>query len=465
MSGTVRAKWNMLLQGARFRESPASSTDGRTPFENDYARVVFSSPFRRLQDKTQVFPLEKGDFVRTRLTHSVEVSTIARSIGASVEQRLLKEGMLESDKVTVIPSVLATAGLLHDIGNPPFGHYGEEVIKTFFVNFFKKNERDIIINDYGLSSQEIADLQNFDGNVQAFRLARHLQFLGKGDGFNLTKTVLATIIKYPCDSLEGNKKEKGKKVPASIEKFGYFSSEEDDYVDINRTLALNKKRHPLVFLLEAADDIAFSAADIEDGCKKRIITDQTIKKYLEKLDDSDPNKTRFLDLLKRSMNDIDDKYPNKLDIAMQNFRIQLQGEMIIQAVETFIERQDEILEGTFDEDLLMASKAKGLREALKGIAYQELIKSSPVIEQELVGESVLLKLLDEFTRALVTEPDAKRSAKIRSIISPNYTYLYDHKPTKGSENYRKFQLVLDHICGMTDSYALGEYKKLLGVEI
>lgn len=465
MSAEIQARWNTLLATGRFRDTISSETDGRTPFENDYARVVFSSPFRRLQDKTQVFPLEKGDFVRTRLTHSIEVSTIARSIGASVEQRLLKEEMLAHDKVTHIASILATAGLLHDIGNPPFGHYGEEVIKAFFIKFFKKDKKGVIKNTYGLSDQEIADIQNFDGNVQAFRLARHLQFLGKGDGFNLTKAVLATIIKYPCDSLEGNKKEKGKKVPASIEKFGYFSSEEDDYDDINQTLSLNKKRHPLVFLLEAADDIAFSAADIEDGCKKRIITDQTIKKYLEKLDDGDPNKARFLNLLKKSMDDIDDKYPNKLDIAMQNFRIQLQGEMIIQAVETFINRQDEILNGTFDEDLLMASKAKGLREALKGIAYKELIKSSPVIEQELVGESVLLKLLDEFTRALVTEPDTKRSEKIRSIISPNYTYLHSHRPTKGSENYRKLQLVLDHICGMTDSYALSEYKKLLGVEL
>jgi dGTPase len=459
MSETFKAQWDKLLSKDRFRDTKISETDGRSPFENDYARVVFSSPFRRLQDKTQVFPLEKGDFVRTRLTHSIEVSTLARSIGASAEKLLEEKGYLREDKRTFIPSILATAALLHDIGNPPFGHYGEDVIKKFFSDLFEKNQ-------YGLSAQEQSDLKNFDGNVQAFRLARYLQYLGKDEGYNLTRTVLATIIKYPCSSLEGNKKEKGRTdIPASLEKFGYFVSEEDDYAIINDRLGLNKHRHPLVFLLEAADDIAFSAADIEDGCKKKIIDDRIIRKYLELMPDDDPNKNIFLTELDKCLSDISADYPNRMDIAMQNFRIKLQGEMILQAIETFIDRQVDILNGSFDEDLLMASKARNIRIALKDIASKELITSTPVIETELVGESVLLRLLDELTRAFIIDPIAKRSQRIRSIVSSNYTFLYEHKGGKGSENYRKFQLIVDHICGMTDTYALSEYKKLLGVEL
>lgn len=463
MSVEIQARWNALLATGRFRETMASETDGRTPFEKDYARVVFSSPFRRLQDKTQVFPLEKGDFVRTRLTHSIEVSTIARSIGASVERKLIEKGMLEADKITYIPSILATVGLLHDIGNPPFGHYGEEVIKKFFRDFFKKNKTKNK-NNYDLSPQEICDLENFDGNVQALRMTTYLQFLGKEFGYNLTYPVLATIVKYPCSSLEGNTKGKENST-ASTEKFGYFLSEQDTYEVINTKLALKNRRHPLVFLLEAADDIAFSAGDLEDGCKKKIINADTIREYLSKLDDSDPNKGKFLGFLQNAIDSIDKNYPNAMDIAIQNFRIQLQGEMIIQAVETFLLRQSDILDGSFDEDLLMASKARGIRVVLKNITDDKLITSTPVTETELVGESVLLRLLKEFTNAFIVAPDVKRSKKIKRIISPNYTFLEKHRVTKGSENYRKFQLMLDHICGMTDSYALSEYKKLLGVEL
>lgn len=197
---TYKEKWELLLNEKRFREkSSTNSSDGRNPFENDYGRLISSSPIRRLQDKTQVFPLEQSDFIRTRLTHSLEVSYIASSIGQSIENILLKSKEINVELKGNLSSLLRVAGLVHDLGNPPFGHFGEEAIKKFFKDYFHKNKS-------SLNELEKADFEYFDGNVQTLRILSKLYYFGDDKGYNLNFSSLASIVKYPSNSLEGNKK-------------------------------------------------------------------------------------------------------------------------------------------------------------------------------------------------------------------------------------------------------------------
>ncbi len=265
-------KWDLLLSEKRFRiKTQTIVSDGRNPFENDYGRLVSSAPIRRLQDKTQVFPLEQSDFIRTRLTHSLEVSYIASSIGQSIENWLIEIGEIDEKKRGYLSSLLRVSGLVHDLGNPPFGHFGEEAIKKFFKDYFssdeykkyeKLNQKDVA--NPILSDREKADFENFDGNVQTLRVLSKLNYFGDEYGYNLTYSSLSSIIKYPTNSLTGNK---GDSESLNEKKFGYFITEEDTYNELNTYLCLNHNRHPAVYLMEAADDIAYSAADIEYGTK------------------------------------------------------------------------------------------------------------------------------------------------------------------------------------------------------
>jgi dGTPase len=271
-----KKKWSLLLNEKRFREKSSTiKSDGRNTFENDYGRLISSAPIRRLQDKTQVFPLEESDYIRTRLTHSLEVSYLASSIGQSIENLLLKKEELDPELKGNLSSLLRVAGLVHDLGNPPFGHFGEEAIKKFFKRYFKDNKKTT------LSNLEKADFENFDGNVQTLRILSKLYYFGDEFGYNLNYSSLATIIKYPSNSIDGNKKllaqndynnldtedVKTHTYEISKKKFGFFQSEKEMYSEIDNHLKLEHRRHPVVYLLEAADDIAYSAADIEDGIK------------------------------------------------------------------------------------------------------------------------------------------------------------------------------------------------------
>jgi len=216
-------KWEKLLSDKRFRDrSKKDSNDARNAFEDDISRIIFSSAFRRLQDKTQVFPLERDSLVRTRLTHSMEVSNIGRSIGLSVEGKLLKNKAIGEGLKGFIPSIVAAAGLIHDLGNPPFGHYGEDAFKNFYKG---KNDT---LKDW-LNEELIEDLLHFDGNVQTFRHLLKLQFLKDKFSYNLSYPTLATIVKYPCSSKEGNKKDASN---ICQKKYGFFKSEKVKFEEI-----------------------------------------------------------------------------------------------------------------------------------------------------------------------------------------------------------------------------------------
>lgn len=280
----MKMNWTNLLcekrQGVRVFKKVNDNNETRNEFQKDYHRIVCSASFRRLQDKTQVFPLDNSDFIRTRLTHSIEVSSFAKSLGQSTCQYLMEKDIdkeITPEIKEKICNILECAGLIHDIGNPPFGHFGEEVIRHWFkVNLSSLMVDDICATDL-LSEQMLNDLYNFEGNAQALRLLSKLHFLVDENGMHLTYALLNTLIKYPVSSCEIDKKSGNIK----SKKMGYYFAEEDLFDEICNATGAIGCRYPLTYLLEAADDIAYKTADIEDAAKKGCLSYQTLLNELK----------------------------------------------------------------------------------------------------------------------------------------------------------------------------------------
>lgn len=453
-----KERWDEILSFKRFKtsENEIYEYDERNEFDRDYSRIISSSAFRRLQDKAQVFPLKRGDFVRTRLTHSLEVSHIGHSMGRTIEKI-----MNRSDQY--ISSILSVAGLIHDLGNPPFGHSGEYVIQDFFKKYFA--EKDKILTEI----QE-KDLLNFDGNVQTFRILRKLQFLGNKDGYNLTYGTLATIIKYPVNSIEGNKKNDN----LTLKKFGYFSSEEEDYKKISDELKLNNKRHPLTFLLEAADDIAYCVADIEDGIQKKLISLTDIKFAIESIslrNNEIEELIKKINICEEETRNIEDKSLFE-KIVVQKIKIYLQGKMIQEAVKVFRKNEDSILKGTFNEELLDKSQYKEVKNKLKKLAFEKIFQSEERVYTDILADKVLKNLLSKFIEGMIDclnngNNASLTSKNIKKLVSKNHMINYKREleecKSKSDEIYTTLKVCVDFISGMTDKFAVELYKKLEGI--
>jgi len=453
--------WEILLNDKRFRHSSTEKypTDARNAFENDYSRMILSPHVRRLQNKAQVFPLDDTDFTRTRLTHSLEVSHFAHSLGAGVEKILIKNKKLDNKFYGFIPSILLTAGLVHDIGNPPFGHFGEDTIKKYFSDHFKNHK-----DSSNYSAVEKSDFTNFDGNAQGFRILRKLGLSNDTYSYNLSFPTLAAMIKYPCSSEEGNKKNSE---DIRKRKFGYFQTEKDDYKIISDELGLNGFRHPLTFLLEAADDIAYSVCDIEDGYRKRIITIDLLEETLNNSLEGTEN-ANFIQIFKNYKTEsAHEKHLAKNDLLIQKFRIKVQSTMLTEVTNTFIEKHDEILSGQFNKELLSESKVSSLRECFKKLSVYNFQHRS-VLKRELVGERVISFLLNSLIPAMFSDElknGKSKEAKLYQLISPNYKNAFENFSDYKNESYKRIQLVTDFVCGMTDSFALNLFKELNGYEL
>lgn len=452
-----KEKWKLLFQDKRFRKkSETTPSDGRTPFESDYGRLISSAPIRRLQDKTQVFPLESNDYIRTRLTHSLEVSYIGGSIGQSVEKWLIEKGDMQETQRSYLSSLLRTAGLVHDLGNPPFGHFGEEAIKDFFRHYFENN-------NHGLRDIEIADLVNFDGNVQTFRILSRLYFFGDEYSYNLTYTTLSSVVKYPSNSLEGNK---SPYTEIAKKKFGYFVTETDKYKAINDYLQLHHRRSPIVYLMEAADDIAYSAADIEDGIKLGIICVDDIYQVFEKnLTIHKEVVMNFLDGLKKQFKD---EPRNRESIMVQKFRIKTQQLMIEAVLDTFKEKYDLIMNGELEDEIINVSAAKDIRQAYKKLTGL-IFNSKTILKKELAGWEAIKGLLEIFVSA-AESPNFKSSgncfeSRLYNIISLNYRTIYERYPAYENNAYSRLRLIVDFISGMTDRHAITLFQELKGIKL
>lgn len=435
--------WKQLISNKRFGLEflHEARKEDRTEFQRDYDRLIFSAPFRRLQNKTQVFPLPGSIFVHNRLTHSLEVSCVGRSLGNEVATILLqKHPELHDSHLSEIGSIVSAACLAHDLGNPPFGHSGEKAIGTYF-----SEGKGLTLKPL-LSAAEWEDLTHFEGNANAFRLLTH-QFRGRRPGgFVMTYSTLASIVKYPFSSQLAGKKQK----------FGFFLSEEDDYRRIAEELGIVRlsregepvryARHPLVYLVEAADDICYQMMDIEDAYKLKILTLQETKDLYCRF--FSPKRLAHIEEICRMVTDANEQIAYLRSSAI--------GVLIKECTRVFTEHEEDILAGKF-EGVLIKHMEPQIREAYENCsrtAFAKIYRSKDVVDIELAGFQVISTLIDLMVEA-VRHPDKAYSQLLINRISKQYDV---EAPTL----YGKIQAVLDYISGMTDVYALDLYRKING---
>lgn len=430
--------WNQLICSTRLGlEEYRAPRQTRNDFERDYDRLVFSSPFRRLQNKTQVFPLPGSIFVHNRLTHSLEVSSVGRSLAREVVNGL-RERHGDRPCFEAWSDIVAAACLCHDIGNPPFGHSGEKTIGSYFAETPGLEEH----LRPQLTDQQWLDLVRFEGNANSFRLLTH-QFEGRRPGgFAMTYSALVAIVKYPHSSLLAG--EKGK--------FGFFASEQPIYERVAARLGIGRHpdgsymRHPLVYIVEAADDICYQIMDMEDAHKLHVLDTATVKHTLGLLFDED-KRERTLAKLSRVSD------PNEQIAFMRSVAV---GELVQEAAAEFLRAEDEILAGTYRGSLIgnLRSQAGVGYRACSALAYARIYHAPDVLDVEIAGNRIMTNLLDHLLQA-VLHPDRVASRLLLAKVPEQYNV---HAP----DVYGKVQSVLDHLSAMTDVYALDLYRKLNG---
>ncbi len=432
--------WQQLISNKRLgqEELHVRRKDDRTEYKRDYDRLIFSAPFRRLQNKTQVFPLPGSVFVHNRLTHSLEVASLGRSLGDDVA-RLLLEGRpeLASCHIGEIGAIVSAACLAHDMGNPPFGHSGERAISSYF------SEGNGLQYRREVSEAEWSDFVRFDGNANAFRLLTH-QFKGRRKGgFVMTYSTLASVVKYPFPSTAAGKKHK----------FGFFHAEKEIYERIADELGLRPDapgnafhRHPLVYLVEAADDICYEIMDIEDAHKLRLLSTEETKELL--LGFCDPERADHMESVMRQVDDVNERIVYLRSCAI--------GNLERECVRTFVENERAILDGTFAGSLVKNIRPSLARayEACARTSFARIYKSKDVVDVELAGYRIISELIDLFTEAAM-HPERAYSQLLLARVSSQYE-------VGAADTYTRIMAVLDFISGMTDVFALDLFRKVNG---
>ena len=440
--------WQQLISNKRLGQEHrhAERHDDRSEFKRDYDRLIYSAPFRRLQNKTQVFPLPGSVFVHNRLTHSLEVSSLGQSLGNDVCTRLKqKHPELANTLFEEIDTIVSAACLAHDMGNPPFGHSGEKAIQTFFTEGEGKQLKSTV------SSQFWDDITHFEGNANAFRLLTHRFFGRRQGGFVMTSSMLASIVKYPFSS----------SLAGRHGKFGFFQTEAEDYRKIADELGLISKskpgeplkyaRHPLVYLVEAADDICYEIMDIEDAHKLKILSFEETTRLLLGFFDEDMRREITERIREEGVTD------NNEQIVYM--RASVIGKLENECVRTFVEYEEEILNGTFNGSIIdhIAPLQREAYRRCTEISYQKIYHSKPVLDIELSGYKIMETLMSVFVEAAVN-PKRFYSQQLIRRVSSQYDIHSDDVETR-------IMAVIDYISGMTDVYALDIYQKIKGVAL
>ncbi|BAV09421.1 dGTPase [Filimonas lacunae] len=441
--------WKYLLSARRWGQEEYIARDqdeARSQFQRDYDRLIFSSPFRRLQNKTQVFPLPGSVFVHNRLTHSLEVASVARSMGNIFFNRIKKQNpdlFNEVPLLSEVGNIVASASLAHDLGNPAFGHSGEAAISRYFTDGDGKGYQSQLNND-----QHWKDFTSFEGNANALRMLTH-SFKGKGNGaFALTYSTLAAIVKYPCASPAGHQKG-----IIYRKKYGFFQSEQTTFKNIAEELQMEKvldepliyKRHPLVYLVEAADDICYNIIDLEDAHRLKILSFDQVRDLLLAVCNDERLPGRLAD-------DFSDE-----DAKISLLRAKAINKLILQCVDVFINEQEAILNGSFDKSLTDALDApvSDAWKAIEKVSREKIYNYSSVIQKEVAGYKVMAGLLEEFVPALINN-NTHYYKKLVHLIPSQFL-------TDNDDLYSKIQSVLDFVSGMTDLYAVEMYSKIKGI--
>lgn len=447
--------WVKLLSDniAGKRNHKGSSDRVRSNFERDYDRIIFSHPFRRLQDKTQVFPLPEHDFVHTRLTHSLEVSSVGRSLGKKVGEALIeKYPSLQENHISAFDfgAIVAAASLTHDLGNPPFGHSGEDAIADFFLH----HPTGLLFKEH-VSDKEWADLTNFEGNAQGFRLLNK----GSYQGLQLTAATRAAFSKYPRESSIANKD----KNRCSQKKYGFFQSERKDFFELAAETGLlflgNEQdavwtRHPLAFLVEAADDICYHLIDLEDGCRLGLVSmEETIALMAGII------KERFKPEKLEKIADPEEKIGLLRAMAI--------GELIDQCVQLFIEKEEAILRGEFDKPLTAIIEGQAMMDKIKKVSVEKIYRSRAVLETEVAGFEVISGLLEVISQAIYAKKFAPESysAHKKSIMRLMPMNLQHKLDAAEIPIYDILMESIDFVASMTDSYAISFYRRIKGIAL
>jgi dGTPase len=437
------------------------SAGPRSGFQRDFDRLIFSSAFRRLQNKTQVFPLPGSTFVHNRLTHSLEVASVGRSLGSIVGEKISREtGDKHSDTYEFykyeLANVIAAGCLAHDIGNPAFGHSGEKAISAYFINNAdtKIDAREL---QSFFSEKEWADVSNFEGNANAIRILTHT-FKGRLiGGLGLTYTTIASILKYPCEAMGIDNQYKHRK------KYGFFQAERNAVNAIAEKLGMAREagetavyqRHPFVYLVEAADDICYRIIDMEDANRLGILSHDIVKDsflHVIKCLDNGKEEKRTIEIYNK-IGDLNEK--------ISYLRAKAINLLTMRAAEVFWDNRQDILAGNFNDTLLenIEHECSALKELLK-ISNEKIYNHDTVLEIEIAGYNVMAELLDLFVPALLKQKPGHKDQKIMKLFPLQFT---EFKETESA--YEKVLNVFDLVSGMTDLYATEMYRKLKGVEI
>ncbi|MGD8957118.1 MAG: deoxyguanosinetriphosphate triphosphohydrolase [Chromatiaceae bacterium] len=451
----ITMHWQQLLSRDRLgSQQPPSASSARTDFQRDFDRIVFSSAFRRMQDKTQVFPLSKVDYIRTRLTHSLEASSIGRSLGTLVGEQVIRRHGLDAVEAADLGSIVAAACLAHDIGNPPFGHSGEDAMRHWAYNA-----------DYGarrvalLTGSEREDFLSFEGNAQGFRIITRLQNPDNIGGLQLTCATLAAFTKYPRESCLGGSHFAG----ISAKKQGFTAADRASFEDVAATVGLIPRdshhamwcRHPLAFLVEAADDISYRVIDIEDGYRLGHFSyPEVLEMFWPLLSDPQRQHPRL-----ERIRDPKDR--------VEFLRAKVINEVIRQVLSCFMDNEDAILAGRFDVPLLDELPARAALDALIDNARQRIYCAPEVVSIQAAGFQVVSDLLERFVQVVddVAEHGERASPRSRMLIRlvPEQFVGADRVPV--DDPYLRLLLLTDFVSGMTDSYAVSLYKKVTGISL
>lgn len=454
--------WNTLLSPLRIADleakiPPTPASGYWTEFDRDYGRAVFSSPVRRLQDKAQVFPMDPTDAVRTRLTHSLEVSSVARGLARAVAHDEVDNGCATRDQASAIESIAATVALLHDIGNPPFGHAGEGAIRNWVAS--NSGARG------NMTDVEWADFLNFEGNAQTMRLVSRLQHLARDEGLNLTCGTMAALQKYvPSASHAGSDGRHSHKKP------GFFQSEADLVKSVrNKTGVADGGRNPITLLMEAADDICFAVVDIEDGVKKGVVRWDAIADGVSQ------------DVVGKNLVDSSAVYLRqkaghlvgsaKDEAAAQIFRVHFIAKAVSACAEAFAQNRTDIMSGSFHREIVEVSTIANVLQTCKKLAAHHVYSHPGILKMELMGCRVISDLMTMYWKGAVeADHDGPKRRdgngmprRAFALISENYRRVFARSISNGaSKSYARLQLITDQVCGMTDSYACRVHSEVLG---
>ncbi len=441
--------WQQLIDPTRLGKSTSQDGGERTPFQRDYDRILFSSPFRRLKNKTQIFSLPNNDYVRTRLIHSLEVASVGRSLGRAIGYEVVKRDNLSCSEAD-FGDIVSAACLAHDIGNPPFGHTGESAIGLSFDNWDRNQspEKTKILET--LTNSQKADFRQFEGNAQGFRIVTKLEMKRDRGGMQLTYPTLAAFTKYPRESLISSDILNGY-AGKSAKKFGFFQAEKDLFKEVAETLGLIRRderyywwaRHPLSFLVEAADDICYSIVDIEDSYRMKCMSFEKAAHFLNAV---------------AQVPDLEFRHENENE-QIKYLRAKAISVSIKDTVNVFLEHEDDILAGKFDDSLISHGQYHQIIDnEIMSYMRANVYCHPTVLGIQVAGFEVLDKLFFCFLNASIDSNNAKNRTIFNMLPE-------EFRSNDRDSLYHKILKITDYLSGMTDSYATSIFQTISGISI